>query len=118
MKAAVVLPEIDPFSTLGGAMSRKAYEIFKRYSSNWDITVFSRPVFFHRYPPSKIKVRTIYSGFLNLVPGANEYAGKYFIKEASQKIRGKYDVAYIFNRPEYVPVLRAMDDKIKIMYRS
>jgi spore coat protein SA len=115
MKIAAIMPEIEPFSNVGGAMSRWAYETFKRFSTDVDVTtVFSRPVLRHPFPDRKIRIQTIYSGFYSMVPGAEPFMRRRFLGEVSRKLRGRFDAVLIYNRPDYIPAIRTVDRGVKI----
>jgi len=108
MNIAAILAENEVFSVKGGANSRKAFEIFRRFSKEHKIVLFSGASGATTYDCPNLLHKKVLCGGLRKVC-------KYFYRyEIAFRLRNRFDVIYVFNRPEFMPALKKSNPAAKL----
>jgi spore coat protein SA len=114
MRIAAVLPEEELLSRTGGAVASNCREIFSRIGSRHQVSVFCRPGYDVEQPPG-LRVVTVLSGYLRGVRFFHRYWQRWYPREVGLRSRRLFDVIYIFNRPQYVWLIRRSGDAARIV---
>ncbi len=112
MKLGVILAEKEPFSPKGGAFAIKSYELSKRLKGFDKIVIFSKAPMQEAFKVPGVKHVSIFFGrVLNQFP---KMGMRYLLEVCMKLCFSRFDVFLIFNRVNYVDVLRKIKPKSKI----
>jgi glycosyltransferase involved in cell wall biosynthesis len=115
MHIAVILSENEPFSLRGGANSRKTFEIFRRFPQDHHINVFSPSNGQSPYDCPQLTHQTVFCGRLRKWLPFAKLSKHLYIREIAFRLRHRFDVIYVLNRPEFVPTLKKRHPHSKLV---
>ncbi|HEX7786881.1 MAG TPA: glycosyltransferase family 4 protein [Methylomirabilota bacterium] len=105
MRIAAVLPAEEQLSLSGGAVASNCREIFRRIGRRHQVSVYCRPGYDVEQPP-ELQVAAVLAAHLGKGGVLQSRWQRWYPAEVGLRLRGLFDVVYIFNRPQFVVPIR------------